>query len=129
MPIRRLLIAALIGLAVAGPARAQGPTTRIVVSFPPGGPVDYVARALGEQLGSALGHTVIVDIKAGANGAIGGTDVMRSPADGHTLWITSVGAAAINPSLYEKLPYDMKRDFAPVSRVVNNVELLVVNPA
>ena len=53
---------------------------------------------------------------------------MRSAPDGNTLWLTSVGAAAINPSLYEKLPYDMQRDFAPVSLVVNNVELLVVNP-
>jgi len=129
MPTRRVSIAALLILALAAAAQAQGPTTRIVVSFPPGGPVDYVARALGEQLGKELGHPVIVDNRAGANGAIGAGDVMRSPADGHTLWITSVGAAAVNPSLYDKLPYDMKRDFAPVSLVVNNVELLVVNPA
>ena len=53
---------------------------------------------------------------------------MRSTPDGSTLWITSVGAAAINPALYEKLPYDMQRDFVPVALVVNNVELLVVNP-
>ncbi len=53
--------------------------------------------------------------------------MLRAEPDGGTLWITSVGAAAINPSLYDKLPYDMQRDFAPVSLVVNNVELLVVN--
>ena len=122
-------MALAIGAAAPPPALAQPKTTRIVVSFPPGGPVDFVARALAEQLGKELGHTVIVDNKAGANGAIGASEVARSPADGSTLWLTSVGAAAINASLYEKLSYDTMRDLAPVSVVVNNVELLVVNPA
>lgn len=130
---RRAALAAMAGslmLTAALPALAQGgKSTRIVVSFPPGGPVDFVARALGEQLGKELNQTVIVDNKGGANGAIGASEVMRAPADGSTIWITSVGAAAVNPSLYEKLPYDMQRDFAPVSLVANNVELLVVNPA
>jgi tripartite-type tricarboxylate transporter receptor subunit TctC len=72
---------------------------------------------------------VLIDNKPGANGAIGAVQVARSEPDGHTLWLTSVGAVAINPALYEKLPYDMERDFAPVSLVVDNVELLVVSPA
>jgi tripartite-type tricarboxylate transporter receptor subunit TctC len=76
-----------------------------------------------------LGRTIIIDNKPGANGAIGAVDVMKSAADGGTLWFTSVGAAAINSSLYEKLPYDMQRDFAPVALVVNNVELLVTQQA
>ncbi|MET0508534.1 MAG: tripartite tricarboxylate transporter substrate binding protein [Burkholderiaceae bacterium] len=109
-------------------ASAQGKPMRLVVSFPPGGPVDYVARALAEQLTKDIGQTVIVENKAGANGAIGASEVMRSAPDGHTLWFTSVGAAAVNPSLYDKLAYDLTRDFAPVSLVVNNVELLVVHP-
>ena len=125
---RRVLIAALGCLAAGGTAFGQPKPLRIVVSFSPGGPVDFVARALGEQLGKELGQTVVIDNKAGANGAIGAGDVMRSPPDGNTLWITSVGAAAVNPALYDKLPYDMQRDFTPVSLVVNNVELLVVNP-
>jgi len=111
----------------AGAAWAQPKPIRIVVSFTAGGPVDSVARALAEQLGKELGRTVVIDNKPGANGAIGAVDVMRSEPDGSTLWITSVGAAAINPALYEKLPYDMQRDFVPLSLVVNNVELLVVN--
>ncbi|WP_157268219.1 tripartite tricarboxylate transporter substrate-binding protein [Azohydromonas aeria] len=127
--IRRTLLAAALCAALPLAAHAQAKSTRIVVSFPPGGPVDFVARVLAEQLGKELGHMVIVDNKAGANGAIGAGEVMRSKADGSTLWITSVGAAAINASLYEKLPYDTLRDFTPVSVVVNNVELLVVNPA
>ena len=129
--LRRALLAGLCAL-LGNAALAQGGNNRplrIVVSFPPGGPVDFVARALGEQLGKELQTTVIIDNKAGANGAIGAGEVMRSAPDRSTLWITSVGAAAINTSLYDKLPYDMQRDFAPVSLVVNNVELLVVHPA
>jgi tripartite-type tricarboxylate transporter receptor subunit TctC len=116
-------------LLAAGPALAQAPkTVRIIVAFAPGGPVDFVARVLADQLGKELGQTVIVEDKPGANGAIGAELVAKSAPDGTTLWLSSVGAVAINPSLYPKLPYDPQRDFAPVSGVVNNVEVLVVNP-
>jgi tripartite-type tricarboxylate transporter receptor subunit TctC len=108
---------------------AQAKTTRIVVAFPPGGPVDFVARALAEQLARELQHNVIIENKPGGNGAVAASDVMRAAPDGSTLWITSVGAAAVNPALYDKLAYDMQRDFAPVALVVNNVELLVVHPS
>ncbi|MDM0037492.1 tripartite tricarboxylate transporter substrate binding protein [Variovorax sp. J22G21] len=130
--IKHIMLAATLAAMLAPAANAQPKTTRIVVSFTSGGPVDSVARTLSEQLGKELGRTVIIDNKPGANGAIGAVDVMKSAPDGSTLWFTSVGAAAINSSLYEKLPYDMQRDFAPVSLVVNNVELLVAqqgNPA
>jgi tripartite-type tricarboxylate transporter receptor subunit TctC len=113
-------------------ARAQAKITRLVVAFPPGGPVDFVARTIGEQLGKELGSQVIIENRAGANGAIAAEYVARATPDGSTLWLTSVGAVAINPPLYEKLPYDPVRDLAPVSLVANNVELLVVgagNPA
>ena len=110
-------------------AFAQGRVTRILVAFPPGGPVDFVARTIAEQLGRELKATVVVENRAGGNGAVAAQNLVQSPADGTTLWLTSVGAAAINPVLYEKLEYDMQRDFAPVSLVVNNDEMLVVNPA
>jgi tripartite-type tricarboxylate transporter receptor subunit TctC len=113
---------------VAGQAPAQtGNVVRLVIAFPPGGPVDFVARVLADGLGKELAQTVIVENKPGGNGSISAQFVIRSQADGMTLWFTSVGAAAINPSLYESLPYDMQRDFAPVSGVVDNVEVLVVN--
>ena len=128
MNLKHALVALACVAATAG-AIAQTGTTRIVVSFTAGGPVDAVARMLSEQLGKELGRTVLVENKPGANGAIGAMEVVRSDPDGNTLWLSSVGAAAINPALYDKLPYDMQRDFAPVSLVVNNVELLVVNPA
>ena len=131
--LRRQMLKLAVGTAASAAwplgAFAQSKTTRMVISFPPGGPVDFVARSLAEQLGKELGHTVIVDNKAGANGAIGASEVIRSAPDGGTLWFTSVGAAAINPSLYERLTYDTQRDLEPVALVVNNVELLVVNPA
>jgi tripartite-type tricarboxylate transporter receptor subunit TctC len=126
---RRTLLAATLCAALPLAAHAQARSTRIVVSFTPGGPVDFVARVLAEALGKELGQTVVVENKPGANGAIGAAEVLRSKPDGSTLWIASVGAAAINTSLYEKLPYNTARDFAPVSLVANNVELLVVNPA
>ncbi|MFZ9183124.1 MAG: Bug family tripartite tricarboxylate transporter substrate binding protein [Hylemonella sp.] len=116
----------LAGLAAL--ASAQTKTTRLLVAFPPGGPVDFVARTLSEQLGKELGQTVVIENKAGANGAIAADALIKAPADGQTLWLTSVGAVAINPSLYASLPYDPVRDLAPVSLVVNNVEMLVVNP-
>ena len=130
--IKRYLLAAAFAALPMPAVHAQAKTTRIVVSFTSGGPVDAVARTLSERLGKELGRTVLIDNKPGANGAIGAVDVMKSAPDGSTLWFTSVGAAAINSSLYEKLPYDMQRDFVPVSLVVNNVELLVAqqgNPA
>jgi tripartite-type tricarboxylate transporter receptor subunit TctC len=113
-------------LALSSAVLAQTKVTRIIVAFPPGGPVDFVARTLGEQLSKELGHQVIVENKAGGNGAIAAEFVSRAVPDGGTLWLTSVGAVAINPALYDKLAYDPQRDLAPVSLVVNNVEVLVV---
>jgi tripartite-type tricarboxylate transporter receptor subunit TctC len=123
-----LAIAALA--AFAGLARAQGSApVRIAIAFPPGGPVDLVARVLAQGLAEDLRQSVIVENRPGANGAISAQMVAKSAPDGMTLWLTSAGAAVMNPALYEDLTYDMQRDFAPVSLVVNNVEVLVVNPA
>lgn len=106
--------------------RAQPGLIRLIVAFPPGGPVDFVARTIADALGKELGQQVIVESKAGANGAIAAEHVSRAAPDANTLWLTSVGAVAINPSLYDKLSYDAERDLVPVSVVVNNVEVLVV---
>ena len=114
---RQVLMAALC-LAASATAFAQQGSTRIVVSFSPGGPVDFVARTLAVQLSKELGRTVLVENKPGANGAIGATEVLRAEPDGNTIWISSVGAAAINPALYDKLPYDTIRDFVPVTQTV-----------
>ena len=71
------------------PAMAQAKVTRLVVAFPPGGPVDFVARTIGEQLGKELGTQVIIENKAGANGAIAAEFVKNAPADGNTIWLTA----------------------------------------
>ena len=113
-------------------AQSNSRPVRLIVAFAPGGPVDFVARTLAETMSRELGRPVLVDNKPGANGAIGAMETLKGEPDGSTVWITSVGAAAINPALYDKLPYDMVRDFTPVSLVVNNVEVLVTsaqNPA
>jgi tripartite-type tricarboxylate transporter receptor subunit TctC len=129
--LRRSALVLLAATALGGslPTFAQNNLTRLVVAFPPGGPVDFVARSIADQLGKELGQQVIVDNKAGANGSIAADYVARSAPDGRTLWLSSVGAVAINPPLYEKLSYETLRDFAPISLLVNNVEVLVVNAA
>ena len=129
-PLRRAIHVAVLGttLLSAGSVFAQADITRIVVAFPPGGPVDFIARTLAQQLSKELNQNVIVENKPGANGAIAADSVIRSTPDGKTLWLTSVGAVAINPSLYPKLSYKPTTDLVPVSLVVNNVEMLVVSP-
>lgn len=108
-------------------AQANNKPLRFIVAFAAGGPVDAMARTIAEPLGKSLGRIVIVENKPGASGAIGAGEVLKSEADGSVLWLTSVGAAAINQSLYSKLSYNMQKDFTPVSLVANNVEVFVVN--
>ncbi len=102
---------------------------KMIVAFPPGGPVDSMARSLVEPLGKELNAQVVIENKPGGNGAIAAEYLAANPADGKTIWFTSAGAVAINPGLYEKLAYNPVKDLAPVSLVANNVEVLVVNPA
>jgi tripartite-type tricarboxylate transporter receptor subunit TctC len=128
----KLLTACALALTASTASAQGGDITKLVVAFPPGGPQDVVARILAEQLTTELHQTVIVDNRPGANGAIAASLVKHSAADGKTIWVTSAGAATINPWLYPKLGYDMQNDFAPVSLVTNNAELLVTysaNPA
>ncbi len=125
---RAALALALAACLAATSAWGQEKVTRLLIAFPAGGPVDLVGRTIAEQLGKELNQRVIVENKPGGNGAVAAQNLVQSPADGTTLWLTSVGAVAINPVLYDKLAYDMK-DLAPVSLVVDNDELLVVNPS
>src|SRR5919109_2451071 len=101
---------------------------RLVVAFPAGGPTDFVARLLADKLKTLLGQSVIVENKAGANGVLGADFAAKSDPDGHTLFLTTVGAVAITPNMRTDLPYQPLRDFAPIMRVVRNTTLLVVSP-
>jgi tripartite-type tricarboxylate transporter receptor subunit TctC len=117
-------------IALSGTAHAQGnKPIRLIVAFPPGGPVDFVARLLVDPLSRDLGQPVIVENRAGANGGIAAELVAKGPIDGSVIFLTSSGAAVINPSLYPNLPYDPIKDFAPVSRVINSDTVLVVHPS
>lgn len=102
---------------------------RLVVPYPPGGPLDIMARAIGQKLAEAWNQPVVVDNRAGAGGNIGAELVAKSPADGYTLLMGAVATHAINPTLYGKVPYDPVRDFAPVALVAQVPNILVVNPS
>jgi len=130
MVFRRLaaLSAALAFLGLAGAAHAQdypSRTVKIVVAFPAGGPTDFVARVLADKLKGALGQSVIIENKPGANAAIGAESVAKSDPDGYTLFFTTAGAVVINPHMRANLPYDPIKDFAPITLVVNTMEVLV----
>ncbi len=101
---------------------------RIVVGFAPGGPTDIYARLIGQKLTAAWGQPIIVDARPGASGNIGADLVAKSPPDGYTLMVPSF-SIAVNPSLYSKLPYDLLRDFAPISLYASVGHILVVHPS
>ncbi len=128
MKILKAILVSFI-FSFAGTAVAQSNVIKMIVAFPPGGPVDSMARLLVEPLGQELNMQIVVENKPGGNGAVAAEYLAANPADGKTIWFTSAGAVAINPGLYEKLSYNPLKDLAPVSLVANNVEVLVVNPA
>ena len=128
-PLR--LLAMLACALAAFPGTAQelpSRTIRMVVAFPAGGPTDFVARLLADKLKGLLGQNVIIENRAGANGAVGAEYVARATPDGTTLFMTTVGAVAITPHLTPKIAYDPLRDFAPITLVVRNTTILVVKP-
>ena len=101
---------------------------RVIVTFPPGGGTDIVARMVFQKMAERSGAAFIIDNHGGAGGTIGTELAAKSPADGYTLVVVS-GSHTINPSLYAKLPYDTVRDFAPVTMLVTGPGLLVVHPS
>ncbi|MGE0700660.1 MAG: Bug family tripartite tricarboxylate transporter substrate binding protein, partial [Hyphomicrobiaceae bacterium] len=124
------VLLALAGFLVLGigPAPAQTKITRIIVAFPPGGPVDLVARLIAEPMAKSLGHQVIVENRAGGNTFIAAQAVATSPPDGSVVFLSSMSTMVLNPLLYAKLPYTPDTDFVPISMVVSNPPVLVVHP-
>ncbi|MDH1701604.1 Bug family tripartite tricarboxylate transporter substrate binding protein [Comamonas terrigena] len=100
---------------------------RVVVGFPAGGPLDQHARLLSDKLQAVLGQPIVMDYKPGAGGTVGAQDVMKAPADGHTLMVANTGVMAINPALYPKLPYGTLKDFTPIARTAMQPLALLVN--
>ena len=101
---------------------------RLIVAFPPGGSTTVVARLLGQKMTERLGQPVIVDNRPGANGVIACEELLRSPADGHTLAMV-VNTHAINPLMMASLPYDTNKDFAAVSTLYKLELVLVAHPS
>lgn len=101
---------------------------RVVIGFPAGGPLDQHARLLSDRLQAVLGQPVLIDYKAGAGGTVGAQEVMKAPADGHTIMLANTGVMVINPALYGKLPYGTLKDFVPIARTAMQPLALLVNP-
>lgn len=135
-PLRRqlgrslsLLLLSLGALSATNALAQAFPTKplRLVVTFPSGGAPDILARLFSEK--AQLGFPVLVENRPGAGGNIGADNVAKSPGDGHHIVMGTVGTHSINGALYEKMPYDMVKDFSPISLVASAPNLLVVNKA
>ena len=127
--LKTLAAVALLGLATLAQAAFPDKPVKILIGFPPGGPLDAHARLLADRLGQVLGQPVIIDYKAGAGGSVGAEFVAKSAPDGYTLLMANTGTMVINPAVYTKLGYQTLKDFAPVARTAQQPLALVVNPA
>jgi tripartite-type tricarboxylate transporter receptor subunit TctC len=125
---RRSLITAIALLPLAAPlaAQAQARTTRIIVPFAAGGPIDVTARILAERVKDTLG-TVIIENRPGGGGNIGVDAVAKAAPDGLTLGIATTASHGINPWLFSKLPFDPAKDFAPITQMLRVPNVLVIN--
>src|SRR4051794_784686 len=101
---------------------------RLVVPFTPGGASDLTARTVAQKMSEQMGQTVVVDNKPGANGVLGIDIVAKAPPDGYTLLLTDRGSLTVNPWLYQKLPYDVQKDFAFIGVITDGPYVLVANP-
>src|ERR1700691_2607510 len=122
------LLALVAATTLAGAATYPDRTITVVVGFPPGGASDILARILTDKLGRLLGQPVIVDNRPGAGGNVAGEFVAHAAPDGYTLLIGNNAILATNASLYSNIGYDAMKDFAPVSLIGTQANVLVVNP-
>lgn len=132
-PIAKYLLASSAAAIAAhsGALPAQGypdKPIRIVVPFSPGGGVDFVARLIGAKFRDAMKQAVIIDNRTGAGGNIAASVVARAAPDGYTILMGSA-SQAVNVSLHKKLPYDLVKDFAPITLITSSPQLLVVHPS
>jgi len=129
-----LCVAAAVLLTAVALVHAQAPVyptkpLRVIASMPPGGGIDLVARVVATRLSDALGQTVIVDNRPGANGSLAAELTAKAPPDGYTLMVGAIGNLAVNAFFYKKLGYDPLRDLAPVTAAVSGGNVLVLHPS
>jgi tripartite-type tricarboxylate transporter receptor subunit TctC len=125
-----LLISAVSLASAQAPSPAAYPTkpVRILVGFPPGGGVDAMTRYFGQKMGESLGHNFVVENRPGASGTIATDLVAKAPPDGYTLLGASI-THVLNASMFDKLPFDPVKDFAPISTMALNVDVIAVHPS
>jgi len=134
-----LLVGRILGILlaiVAAPASVAqtsatypGKPIRLIVPFAPGGPADTLARVVGERAAASMGTQIVVENRAGAGGNIGMGLGAKAAADGYTLVLAPAGNLTVNPSLYRNVPYDVGKDFAPVTVLAAVPNILVVHPS
>jgi tripartite-type tricarboxylate transporter receptor subunit TctC len=125
------IVATLAAALFAGGASAQtypARPIRMIVAFAAGGTTDYVCRLIADKARALLGQSIVVENKPGANGAIGADYVSKAEPDGYTLFFSTAGALAINPSMRSDLPYDPIKGFAPILPVARNTVVFAINP-
>jgi len=127
--LRALVVAASLAPLAAGAQSWPAHPVRIVATSPPGGSVDFLARALAADFGEAFGQVFVVENHPGANGNIGVELVLKAPADGHAMFVSPPGPFAINRHLMPEMPFDPERDIAPVTMLAVTPLLLVVHPS
>ena len=120
-----LLLVSFQALAQSFPSRP----VRLIVPFPPGGAVDYYARAVQNRLHEALGQPILIENRAGAGGMVGADLVAKSPPDGHTLLVGNIAALAMNVGIYSKMTYDPRKDLTPILRTVAVNYVMAVHPS
>ena len=127
----RFALAALLAMLASAATAQPYPTRpiRLLVSFPPGGASDLVARTLGQPLGARLGQPVVVENRPGSNGNLAGELAAHATPDGYTLLLGPSALFGINPHLYAKMAIDPLKDLLPVASLVSNELILAVNPA
>jgi tripartite-type tricarboxylate transporter receptor subunit TctC len=131
-PCGALIAAAILGFAGITDAAAQSYPSRpvkILVPFPPGGAIDAVARGIGQRFQEITGQSFVLDNRPGAGGNLAPEIAAGAPADGYTLLVTATSGYGVATALYEKLAYDLLRDFAPITLIAGNPHILVVHPS
>ena len=126
------LTLAAFGIAQAVPVFAQAypnRAIRMVVGFPPGGFTDILARQIGDRLAPSMGHPIVIENRSGNAGIIGADVVAKAKPDGYTLLMGHNNSNAVAPSLYAKLPYDVRKDFTPIALTGHVATVLVVHPS